>query len=161
MEKRGSLGRDLSAPFTDSKNLNPGPGTYGEKRTSFTYKARKKLTTEKIGFDSSDKRPCLKKDEPEEEKIGLVEGQKYEEGEMPNTIASRLTSKMFLVDGFEGYFDRRIPSGVGLVVNGRCDLHLSTKRESPRLVYAAYTAVILVGKVAPSLPKSQIWKSLP
>ena len=94
MEKRGSLGRDLSAPFTDSKNLNPGPGTYGEKRTSFTYKARKKLTTEKIGFDSSDKRPCLKKDEPEEEKIGLVEGQKYEEGEMPNTIASRLTSKM-------------------------------------------------------------------
>eukprot|EP00943_MAST-04B_sp_MAST-4B-sp1_P000779 g779.t1 len=94
MEKRGSLGRDLSAPFTDSKNLNPGPGTYGEKRTSFTYKPRKKLTTEKIGFDSSDKRPCLKKNEPEEQKLGLVEGEKYEEAEIPNTIASRLTSKM-------------------------------------------------------------------
>ena len=46
MEKRGSLGRSLNAPYTDLKNDNPGPGTYGEKRTSFTYKPRKKLTTE-------------------------------------------------------------------------------------------------------------------
>ena len=112
MEKRGSLGRSLNAPYTDSKNYNPGPGTYGEKRTSFTYKPRKKLTTETIGFDSSDPRPCLKKQDPADQMVANVGAQKFEEGEMPNTISSRLNSKMNIgAVGSFGATDTRFRGG--------------------------------------------------
>ena len=110
MEKRGSLGRSLNAPYTDLKNDNPGPGTYGEKRTSFTYKPRKKLTL-KIGFDSSDPRPCLKRQDPADQKDAEVGAQKFEK-EMPNTISSRLNSKMNIgAVGSFGATDTRFRGG--------------------------------------------------
>ena len=102
----------MNAPYTDSKNYNPGPGTYGEKRTSFTYKPRKKLTTETIGFDSSDPRPCLKKQDPADQMVANVGAQKFEEGEMPNTISSRLNSKMNIgAVGSFGATDTRFRGG--------------------------------------------------
>ena len=102
----------MNAPYTDLKNDNPGPGTYGEKRTSFTYKPRKKLTTELIGFDSSDPRPCLKRQDPADQKDAEVGAQKFEEGEMPNTISSRLNSKMNIgAVGSFGATDTRFRGG--------------------------------------------------
>ena len=59
--RSGGWDRDLNAPYTNKKiNNQPGPGAYGEKRTSFRTKIQKKLTDEVVGFNSTDSRPCLK-----------------------------------------------------------------------------------------------------
>ena len=55
--RNGGWSRDLHAPYTNKKsNQGPGPGAYGEKRTSFRTKIQKKLTDEVIGFGATDTR---------------------------------------------------------------------------------------------------------
>ena len=58
--RSGTLTRDIRAPFTNTRSQGPGPGRYGEKRTSFQFRPQKKLTDEVVGFSSTQTRPCLK-----------------------------------------------------------------------------------------------------
>eukprot|EP00945_MAST-04E_sp_MAST-4E-sp1_P000836 g836.t1 len=107
-EKRGYWDRHESAPFTSNKNRNPGPGTYGEKRTSFSYRPRKKLTTEKIGFDSSDRRPCLSSKSSED----AVGPGAYDDQNNMNTMAARLSSNLNVgATGAFGVTDQRFRGG--------------------------------------------------
>ena len=56
--RRAGWARKLEAPFSNPlKQATPGPGTYGEKRTSFRPRQRKKLTDEQVGFNSTHARP--------------------------------------------------------------------------------------------------------
>jgi hypothetical protein len=123
-DKKGGWDRDIQSPFMDAKNTNPGPGTYGEKRTSFSYRPRKKLTTEKIGFDSSEKRPCLKHDSEggttviTEHAKGMGEesttilANDSEEGHDINTIAGRIKANLNVgATGAFGATDQRFRGG--------------------------------------------------
>eukprot|EP00935_MAST-01C_sp_MAST-1C-sp1_P000482 g482.t1 len=58
--ERKGWARNMDIPFsTPSYQLNPGPGTYGEKRTAFNKQPRKMLVEEPIGFGGTATRPCM------------------------------------------------------------------------------------------------------
>jgi hypothetical protein len=110
-EKRdGGWDRDLHAPYTNKKaNDEPGPGAYGEKRTSFRTKIQKKLTDEIVGFNSTDQRPCLKK-----KKLNINNA--TEEGvefySDPNEMAIAINRKTVGKNGIFGSTEQRFNRGI-------------------------------------------------
>tara|TARA_B100000780_G_scaffold83155_1_gene56850 strand:+ start:186 stop:2156 length:1971 start_codon:yes stop_codon:yes gene_type:complete len=103
--RTGTLTRDLHAPYTNRKTESmPGPGAYGEKRTSFRTKIQKKLTDEVIGFGATDTRPCLKNS-----KIKDVGVDYYSD---PNALAVAVGRKTVGRNGVFGTTEQRFNRGI-------------------------------------------------
>jgi len=101
----GTLTRDLYAPYTNKKtDCMPGPGAYGEKRTSFRTKIQKKLTDEVIGFNATDKRPCLKENKSKD--VGV---EFYSD---PNALAVAVGRKTVGRNGVFGTTEQRFNRGI-------------------------------------------------
>jgi hypothetical protein len=110
-ERNGGWDRDLRAPYTNKKNTDePGPGAYGEKRTSFRTKIQKKLTNEIVGFNSTDPRPCLKQKKTTDPNNSTENGVEFYSD--PNAMAVAVHRKTVGRNGIFGSTEQRFNRGI-------------------------------------------------